>query len=145
MRPVLCRVIIVGALGASSAYAQANKAVEEVVDLDALDAPPPPPPAGQGSPSKMPPSSLSATGSVVEEVVDLDRIDGEGSAGASEAERHPWLALLPLLPLLVLMWNVDWREARVKEEIHTARAHFAPKKKKPAPAPAPSVPSVPSV
>ncbi len=116
------------ALGASAAGAAG---VEEVVDLDTLDEPafqakkPQPP----GEHTHLPESALPQVGKVVEEVVDLDTLDEAAVVGVPEYDRHPWLGLLPLLPLLVLMWNVDWREGRVKGEIASARARMAPKKK----------------
>lgn len=135
-RSVLLMLSLALGLGAFGAWAEA---VEEVVDLDALDEPAHDAKVKKslqpGEHTQLPPSALSQTGKVVEEVVDLDAIDAVEAVGVPEYDRRGWLGMLPLLPLLILMWNVDWREARVNGEVSSARARLAPKKKSAPPTP----------
>jgi len=59
----------------------------------------------------------------VEEVTSADL----AFAGATpEYDTRPWLSVLPLILLLIVMWNVDWRDARAKAQIAVARARRAP-------------------
>ena len=85
----------------------------EEVDLDALE---------EDGPKKQ-----NVAGSTVIEEVKLDELDA--AAPSPEYERSRWLLLLPLLAALIVVWNVDWREVRVKAEIAAGRAKRAPKKK----------------
>lgn len=82
----------------------------EEVDLDALD------------------EDKPAAGKTIVEEVKLDELDA--AAASPEYDRSRWLLLLPILAALVIVWNVDWREARVTAEIAAARAKRAPPKKK---------------
>lgn len=84
------------------------------------------------------------------EEVDLDALeDAPRAAGATtveevrpeelaqtiplpEIETNPLLLACPLLVAAILMWNVDWREARVQRETVARRRSRMPQPRKPA-------------
>lgn len=105
------------------AVALAGEDKVEEVDLDALEDDKKPAavvtPAASGADD--------GKGSTVVEEVDLDGIDA--SVAIPDYDRRPWLPVLPLLCLLIVMWNVDWRDARIKGELRSRREAKAPKKK----------------
>jgi hypothetical protein len=91
----------------------------EEVDLDALE---------EDGPKKATTKAAhDGAGKTIIEEVKLDELDA--AAPSPEYERSRWLLLLPLLAALVVVWNVDWRDARVKAAVSAARAQRAPKKK----------------
>jgi hypothetical protein len=67
--------------------------------------------------------AMMAPGERVEEVK-LEDIARDGAS--PEYDRRPWLRVLPLFALLIVVWNVDWRELRAKAEIAARRAKKAP-------------------
>lgn len=122
LRVIVVTCVLLSSVTALVARADVAKPVDKVeeVDLDALEE------DGPKKPRATAPSENVAGGTVIEEVK-LDEL--AAAAPSPEYERSRWLLLLPLLAALAVVWNVDWREVRVKAEIAAARAKRAPKKK----------------
>jgi hypothetical protein len=123
---LLLAVAGIGAALGGAGVARADK-VEEV-NLDDLDDDKKPDPTKAHEHSTIPAANLPQQGKTVVEEVKPEEL--EETTFTPEYDRRRWLLALPVLCLLVVLWNVDWREARVKAEISHARASRAPKVKK---------------
>ena len=76
-----------------------------------------------------PVTPLVAGSTTVEEV----RVDElEPAIPLPELETTPWLFLCPLVLALVIAWNVDWRDARVRRETAARRRMKTPAPRRPA-------------
>jgi hypothetical protein len=104
----------------------------EEVNLDELDepahaAPVQNAPADAGAVAGIAPAS-DAPGSTRVEVVSAEELAAH--VEVPEYTETPWLLLFPLAVALVLAWNVDWRERRVRAETTARRAKKAPPQRK---------------
>ena len=72
----------------------------EEVDLDALD--------------DAPAHDAKAAGSTTIEEVRPEEL--AESIPLPEVETTPWLLALPMLVAVIVLWNVDWADARVQRE-----------------------------
>ncbi|MCC7074612.1 MAG: hypothetical protein IT383_25110 [Deltaproteobacteria bacterium] len=97
----------------------------EEVDLDALDDAPAPAAAQHGAPAP----ALAAGSTTVEEVK-VDEL--EPAIPLPELQTTPWLLVCPLVLALVIAWNVDWRDARVRRETAARRRMKTPAPRRPA-------------
>lgn len=125
MRFVVVTCVLLSSVTALEARADVAKPV--VVDVPLSPRGEIPSDAKAPPPADLPSPKANAPASTVIEEVKLDELDDAAPSPAYHRSR--WLLLLPLLAGLVVVWNVDWREARVKAEIAEARAKRAPKKK----------------
>ena len=104
----------------------------EEVDLDALEDEPAHDAKAKAQAQAQAPHDAgpSAAGSTTVELVRPEEL--AQTIPLPEIETNAWLVLAPLLVVLLVLWNVDWKDARVQRETAARRKSKQPLSRKPA-------------